>query len=159
MAKTMKCTCNEGRVTLNKKVQYDVPCKACDGVGHMVYDCKFCEGTGTFVTKSNKEIECNKCNGTGKFVPKDKSCTKCHGKGTIEIYRIEPFETTCKKCRGTGVLYVNLPVSDKSISAMEALRASLPAKKYLPKKEEKTMLPEPPAEVILLPEVIEQYQE
>ncbi len=52
--------------------------------------------------------ECHTCHGTGAYSKKDvKTCSKCHGKGTVIVQQQSLFgttrtQTTCPLCNGTG---------------------------------------------------------
>ncbi|MCD6482469.1 MAG: molecular chaperone DnaJ [Candidatus Izimaplasma sp.] len=56
----------------------------------------------------NVHEECHTCHGTGAFSKKDvKTCTRCHGKGTVIVQQQSLFgttrtQTTCPVCHGKG---------------------------------------------------------
>lgn len=75
-------------------------------------------------------VECDECNGRGGF--KEKTCSQCHGSGTVTAQQASLFgtfmtrttctscsgkgisyETTCKKCSGAGKVSKNVEIEVK----------------------------------------------
>jgi len=55
----------------------------------------------------NRQIKCKACDGTGSATKKSKTCSKCSGKGRIEINRQTMFgvirqSQVCSECKGIG---------------------------------------------------------
>jgi DnaJ-class molecular chaperone len=90
-------------------------CTRCIGAGFAYEDtCSRCKGSGKFVKNGRPVGVCFSCRGTGKPLrPRLNLCSRCHGRGSINVPANTKEYHLCYTCKGVGEIEIFNPVIPK----------------------------------------------